>query len=197
MKRAGILFLCAFMAALILVSCSKVRRKPGFEYAPQMYEPVAYNPDQPNPAFENGRTAQLPPEGTVSAEDNFYFPYENTAEGFAAAGQAYTTNPLPATEENLVAGKALYASYCSHCHGEEGHGDGAVFTSGKYATPPPAFNNGELMRARTNAPLTEHTPGMIYHTITYGYNVMGEHASLLTPEERWKIVLYVQELQDL
>jgi hypothetical protein len=39
------------------------------------------------------------------------------------------------------------------------------------------------------------TGGKIYHTIKYGLNMMGSYASQLTPEERWKVVMYVQELQ--
>ena len=35
--------------------------------------------------------------------------------------------------------------------------------------------------------------GHIFHAITYGLNAMGPHASQITEEERWKIVLYVQE----
>jgi hypothetical protein len=38
-------------------------------------------------------------------------------------------------------------------------------------------------------------PGHLFHAITYGLNAMGPHASQLTEDERWKIVLYVQELQ--
>ena len=37
--------------------------------------------------------------------------------------------------------------------------------------------------------------GKIYHTITYGLNLMGPHASQLLPEERWKVVMWVHELQ--
>src|SRR3546814_1489926 len=106
MKRAGILFLSAFVAALILVSCSKVRRKPGWEFAPQMYEPVAYNPDQPNAAFADGRTAQLPPEGTVRAKETFYFPYSKDDSGFVAAGRAFVTNPIARTEATLAGAAA-------------------------------------------------------------------------------------------
>src|SRR3546814_711613 len=137
MKRAGILFLSAFVAALILVSCSKVRRKPGWEFAPQMYEPVAYNPDQPNAAFADGRTAQLPPEGTVRAKETFYFPYSKDDSGFVAAGRAFVTNPIARTEATLAEGKALYSSYCSHCHGAKGQGDGGVIVNGNYTAPPP------------------------------------------------------------
>src|SRR5690606_19404459 len=100
MKIAGILFVSA-SAALILASCSKVRREPGWQYAPQMYEPVAYNPDQKNAAFADGRTAQLPPEGTVEADEEFYFPYSKDDSGFVAAGRAFTTNPIPANNQTL------------------------------------------------------------------------------------------------
>ena len=39
--------------------------------------------------------------------------------------------------------------------------------------------------------------GKIFHTITFGKNLMGSHASQLNHEERWKIVHYVQTLQRL
>ena len=39
------------------------------------------------------------------------------------------------------------------------------------------------------------TDGKIYHTITYGVNLMGSHASQLNPTERWKVVQYIHELQ--
>ena len=41
------------------------------------------------------------------------------------------------------------------------------------------------------------TDGKIYHTITHGVNLMGPHKSQLSPEQRWKIVMYVHELQKL
>jgi len=76
-----------------------------------MYEPVAYNPDQPNAAFADGRTAQLPPDGTVRAEETFYFPYSKDDSGFVAAGRAFTTNPIARTEVNLAEGKARSGSW--------------------------------------------------------------------------------------
>jgi len=36
--------------------------------------------------------------------------------------------------------------------------------------------------------------GKIYHTLTYGKNNMGSHASVLTPSDRWKLVKYVKFL---
>ncbi|HQS53421.1 MAG TPA: cytochrome c, partial [Daejeonella sp.] len=33
--------------------------------------------------------------------------------------------------------------------------------------------------------------------ITHGVNLMGPHKSQLSPEQRWKVVMYVHELQKL
>jgi mono/diheme cytochrome c family protein len=44
--------------------------------------------------------------------------------------------------------------------------------------------------------MRELTSGQIFHSITYGLNAMGPHSSQLTEEERWKVVLYVQALQN-
>ena len=37
--------------------------------------------------------------------------------------------------------------------------------------------------------MNQLTAGHIFHSITYGLNAMGPHASQLSEEERWKIVL--------
>ncbi len=37
--------------------------------------------------------------------------------------------------------------------------------------------------------------GHMYHAITYGFNAMGPHASQINAEERWKIIMHVNELQ--
>ena len=36
--------------------------------------------------------------------------------------------------------------------------------------------------------------GKIYHTLTYGKNNMGSHASVLSPKDRWKVIKYVKYL---
>ena len=44
-----------------------------------------------------------------------------------------------------------------------------------------------------DVPMYHLKAGHIFHALTYGLNAMGPHASQLSEEERWKIVLYVQE----
>jgi hypothetical protein len=39
--------------------------------------------------------------------------------------------------------------------------------------------------------------GKIYHTLTYGKNLMGSHATHLNPKERWMVVSYVKELSKI
>jgi mono/diheme cytochrome c family protein len=175
--------------SLFVTSC-KDKRSTGWEYAPNMYEHIAYDPDQKNPNFKDGKTAQLPPAGTTPV-GFVRFDYPNTHDGYEAAS-AEVKNMLAMTDKNLAEGKALFTTFCSPCHGVEGQGDGEVTKHG--FPPPPSYSKGNSSRGGAMKDLTD---GKIYHTITYGVNAMGSYASQLNPEERWKVVMYVHHLQTL
>lgn len=183
----------ALAASIVIASCGD-KSSPGWEYARNMYDPIAYNPDQPNKNFKDGKTAQLPPANTtpVGGFDKLEDSYPNTLEGYEAAGKNMS-NPLPVTTQNLEQGKSLYLNMCSQCHGLTGAGDGAIVKMQKFP-PPPSYATGTSSRGGAMKDLTD---GKIFHTITYGVNLMGPHRSQLTPNERWKIVMYVHELQKL
>jgi cytochrome c len=157
-----------------------------------MYDPIAYNPDQPNKNFANGQTAQVPPAGTMPVGYDPVDEYPNTAEGYQLAS-TNLVNPLPATPATMAEGKVLFQHMCSHCHGVEGKGDGAIIKMEKFP-PPPSYSTGNSSRGGLMKDLTD---GKIFHTITYGVNLMGPHKYQLNPTERWKIVMYVHELQKL
>jgi mono/diheme cytochrome c family protein len=184
--------LAAFVLVGSLSSCYHSKTNPGYEYAPNMYHPIAYNPDQPNTQFKNGQTAQLPVAGTEPI--GFHkFAYENTMDGYNKAS-AELVNPFAGdTVLANTQGKTLYLNFCSHCHGALGKADGAIVLAAKFP-PPPSYSTGTSSRGGAMKDLTD---GKIYHTITYGLNLMGPHASQITPEERWKIVLYVHQLQNV
>lgn len=196
MKSAYLVFIS--LSILILSqSCIRTKRDRGYEYAPNMYESVPYNPDSPSPVSKNGSSSLQPVSGTLptSAPTNtvkYFEPmhYPNNYEGYLKAS-AELKNPLATTVANIAEGKQLYTSYCSHCHGAEGQGNGAVAMD-QAVVKPPSYSNGISSRG---GPMKELTDGKIYHTITYGLNNMGSHSSQLNPEERWKIVQYVHELQ--
>jgi mono/diheme cytochrome c family protein len=180
-------FALAFVASLS--SCDN-KRSTGLEYARNMYDPLAYNYDQPNKNFANGQTGQTPPQNTEPIGFVRY-EYANTKEGYEAAGRELV-NPLEVNDQNLLSGKKYFTVFCSPCHGDEGDGKGHLVQIEKYSGVPSyhgdaASSRGGLMK--------DLSAGKIYHTIMYGLNNMGSHASQLTPDERWRVVMWVQRLQ--
>ncbi len=174
--------------AVFLSSCSKDPSKPGLEFMPDMYRSPSYETYSPNDMFSDSLSALEPVEGSIPRGYAF-FNYPSSNEGYEAAGRDLT-NPFERNEINLEEGKYLYDNFCMHCHGENGGGDGSLIATGKFP-PPPSYISGVSSRGGT---MSELSDGKIYHTITYGINLMGPHASQLNPEERWKITLYVREL---
>lgn len=179
----------AIAATVVITSCSD-KRSTGWEYAPNMYEHIAYDPDQKNANFADGKTAQVPPAGTIPI-GFVKFDYPNTKEGLALA-EKEVHSPIPQTQANYAEGKVLYMHFCSPCHGETGQGDGEVTKHG--FPPPPSYSTAQSSRGGAMRDLSD---GRIYHTVTYGLNAMGSYASQLSPEERWKVIMYVHHLQTL
>ncbi|TKC01899.1 cytochrome c [Pedobacter cryotolerans] len=179
------------LVAVVMLSACRDKRSTGLEYARNMYDPIAYNQDQPNKNFANGATSQTPPANTDPI-GFVKFEYANTKEGYEAS--SVVVNPLQLTEKNLLEGKHFYTVFCAPCHGDKGDGQGHIVKLDKGISGVPAYYGAEAVSSRGGA-MASLSAGKIYHTITYGLNAMGSHASQLTPTERWKVVLYVQQLQ--
>ncbi len=189
-KKISVVIFVMVAVMAIATSC-KDKRSRGLEYAPNMYEPIAYNHDQKNLNFADGKTSQNPPKGT-NPVGYARFDYAETREGYDAAS-ANSINPIARNKKNLLEGQELYISMCSPCHGVLGAGNGKIVELGKYPAPP-SYANGVSSRGGAMKDLTD---GKIYHTMQYGINLMGSYASQLSPEERWKVVMYVHELQTI
>jgi mono/diheme cytochrome c family protein len=207
------------VGALILAGCSASGDYPGIEYAPQMYHSVAYEPLSqitedgipsgpisswyylPNSLPYNKYNGEKPinqlepVQGTVARQSfsrvtgsNAPFKgqelllYDLHKDSIDLAAKILK-NPLQPTEQLLAEGKHLYIGFCAACHGESGQGEGKV---GEVYKGVPNYSAGRY------ATLSE---GHIFHTITHGKGRMWAHKSQINPEERWKIVLYVQKLQ--
>lgn len=177
--------------ALLFTSC-KDKQSPGIEYMPDMYRSPSI---EAYVDYENIEEQSAKPSvaGTIVYTGNPInstpYPFENTLEGYEAAG-AKLKNPIPYNETVAEEGKVLYNKFCVHCHGETGEGDGSVVKvliekRDNYALKPPSYSKN----------LADLPEGKIFHSITYGKNNMGAHASQITKEERWKIVYHVQKLQ--
>lgn len=195
----------AFAVAGLLFSCAAKDDFPGLEYAPQMYHSTPYEPltqitdkDQgswldSNDGDEHGEFYNSNPYNAYemnmrepvanTVKRGAYLPYRIPKDSLELAA-SLMVNPLDSTAEVLAQGKALYTSYCIHCHGAKGQGDGKVGQVYKGVT---AYNS----RAVKDKP-----GGHIFHVITHGKGRMGAHGSQVSVEDRWKIVRYVQTLQN-
>ncbi len=186
---------------LILVSCAKTDReyseelkhdKPvrQFTAALDMYESPSIETYGENSIYSDNMGSRHPVAGTIPRGFMPYM-YPNTNEGYVMAGDSLR-NPYSNTPANLAKGADIYSKFCLHCHGTTGAGDGPVITNSNGKFPPPTSyidgvsSGGDAMK---DLPV-----GKMYHTITYGRNMMGSHASQLTAEERWKVILHVQAL---
>lgn len=179
---------------VIGAGCNNVENSPGWEYMPDMYRSSSYEPNGETPVFADSMANRPSVPGTITqgwvanaeyAVTKNPYPYKNDSLGYELAGQNLK-NPFPATPEVIAQGKERYEKFCMHCHGATGAGDGSVVEKGNYP-PPPGYSTAQLK----NLP-----EGKMYHTIQYGKGMMGSHASQLTVEERWKIIRYVQTLQN-
>lgn len=188
-KPVAFLSTIASLAMVLLTSCGRDANDPGTEFMPDMYRSPAYAVYSSNPNFPDSLAMQTPVKGTIPRGYTF-FSYPASIEGYEAASRD-VKNPLPFTEENLAEGQRLYGIFCIHCHGEAGNGDGNLVAIGKFP-PPPSYSAGNSSRGGAMKDLTD---GKIFHTITYGVNLMGAHASQINPEERWKITMFVHQLQ--
>ena len=183
-----------------LLSCGSDPNDTGTEFAPNMYNSVGYEPmtqlqGDTNKINPYGMNMRLPVEGTVSRKK--YTGADSIQQAFLAQellaktvpsdsitfSAALLKNPLAATPENIEAGKLQYERFCQHCHGEAGKGDGLVAKAYKGV---PVYSSDALK---------DVNDGHIYHVITHGKGRMWPHGSQISSENRWKIVLYVHELQ--
>ena len=164
-----------------VASCDRDNNSQGYIYFPDMTYSRAYESFSENPNFENNTTLREPVEGTVPRG---YIPlsYTKDLDDRETAGRKLV-NPFEYDEENLTRGKLLFERFCLQCHGELGNGQGLLYTSKLYPFPPASLVNEKV----TGLP-----DGQIFHTITYGYGVMAEHGSIIPPNDRWKIILYIR-----
>jgi len=205
MKFNSVFTLLVASAAVLLIGCKAGKDNAGYEYAPNMYHSVAYEPlkqivDKESGLWVNSTTEDIgeyyssnpnnhqgfeinmlePVANTVKRGD--FLPYRIPKDSLALAA-ATVTNPLPETKDVMADGKVLYGKFCSQCHGKNGVEPGLV--GERYAGVP----------SYTSAAVKNVSEGHIFHVITHGKGRMGAHASQLNQEERWKIVRYVQTLQ--
>lgn len=204
---------------------SKAQESQGVMYTPRYNPTIVDRDEAPDGVIKiahgDGRTLLLPPEGTIRRRGNpmlaqteavtaemlpLHYPVDEAgakAAGFVddkgnakladfATAQAKKAgeelkNPFAGepSKETLARAEEVYVTFCSPCHGTTGMGDGPVSKRGVPGFP----------LAPKDAPPVGYKDGHIFHIVSYGRGMMGSYASQIAPEDRWKAVLWVRELQ--
>lgn len=176
---------------LILTSCKQDPLSPGFEYMPDMYRGISYETYSKNELFADSLSARKPVKGTIPRFNKETVPFHevyafaNTPEDYEKAG-ASIKNPYTSSEGMLTDGKKIYENFCIQCHGAKGDGNGILVEREKFAGVPSYYG----------AQLMELPEGKMYHSIYYGKNMMGSHASQINYYERWAVIEYVKKLRN-
>src|SRR4030095_1706071 len=195
-------------AALLLSSC-RDKRNAGHAYMPDMFYSRAY---ETYAALDSSRFTgdtlerggkiyydRMPVTGTVAREDMPAFPLtiDKVGDTVNYVASKQVVNPfgnfgLPElkTTDYLEAAR-LYLVNCGICHGEKLDGNGPLYNGG----------NGPYQAAPKNLiadPIVAKMPdGQMFYSVTYGKNAMGSYASQLSTKQRWMIIHYIKEKQNV
>jgi mono/diheme cytochrome c family protein len=203
MNRRPYIFGIVCASALALTSCKEDPNSPGVEYMPDMYRSPAL---EAYVDYGNNKTmdwtqsmkeeaglkpvlSRLPVPGTIPhvkadmAAFVMPYPLNNTPEDYERSATE-VRSPLLPTKKNILRGQEIYTLMCTHCHGEAGHGDGAISKNGHIQGIPDYATK-----------LKDLSEGKMFHTLTYGKGLMGQHASQLNQLERWQVIEWVKLLQ--
>ena len=96
----------------------------------------------------------------------------------------FIRSPVPATPENLAAGRQIYQNHCAVCHGPQGKGNG----------PLAATLNPRPVDLTVHARL--HTEGELYFWVTNGIkgSAMPPWGESLNDTQRWQVVGFIRTL---
>lgn len=171
------------LLAVLGIGCSTNKENTGYSFMPEMTEEMGHNPKKGAIVVKD--SILLPVSGTVSTEGKIQI-FSKSIRGREKAA-LNLTNPLPVTQLYIQMGKIAYHQLCVQCHGNNGDGNGYLIQNDLYP-----FSPSSLIEVK----VIELKDGALYHSIEYGYGVMGAHGYMLTEDEKWSLVHYIRTLQD-
>jgi len=196
-KKISIISLIV-ITAMIVISCSDIKRKPGRVYMPDMaysraYETYSVTAEQKEALLKQGiHYSNMPVAGTIKRGELFPFALTKDKEGdttnYVASKQI--KSPIAALNTaQLVEAERLYLVNCGICHGSKLDGNGPLYNDGKGPFPaaPKNFIGDAAMIAMPE--------GQMFYSATYGKNKMGSYASQLDSRQRWMVINYIKSKQ--
>lgn len=173
--------LCCALGAIACENREAFRRpEPGLERMLSQPRAGAYRESR---AFSDERAMRAPVSGTVPREHphpgELLFTRGRDRTGYARA------IPLPVTRELLQRGRATFNTVCATCHGVLGDGHSFVAEKMELRKPPSFFEPR----------LEQLAPGRIFEAISQGYGLMPSFAGLLSVDDRWAAIAYIDALR--
>ena len=188
MKKTYIIIIGTIAAVAAFVGC-KDHSKPGHVYMPDMAYSRAYETYAPNNLSDSGiNYTSLPVEGTVKRGEELPYHLANDSMGYVQS--ASVVNPITSmSADSLVESERLYLINCGICHGPKLDGNGPLYKNGDGPFPAQPANFAG------NPKYVSMPEGTMFHSVTYGKNLMGSYASQLNRKQRWMVVYYIKQKQ--
>lgn len=192
MKKLSIITVLS--AAVVMVSCSDVKRTPGKVYMPDMAYSRAYETyaDHSNLAEKGIHYTAMPVAGTISREEEVPFHLAKDAPGDSTnyVASKLVKNPIDSLSANDEAeAERLYLINCGICHGTKLDGNGPLYKDG---TGPYSVAPRNLIADPVVSVMPE---GQMFYSVAYGKNMMGSYASQLSRKQRWMVIRYIKNQQ--
>ncbi len=150
-----------------------------------MMEAIAAQSFDANSALPGGQVLQAPPAGTLSRKGAAPLAYGSGKAEAERAGRELA-NPMSATLENFNRGRKVYERSCAACHGRDGDNNSSVIVGRGLLAP----------TILVSPPVQAMADGQIFHIATFGGpRSMKGLGDLISREDRWRVVLYLRELQ--
>jgi mono/diheme cytochrome c family protein len=125
-----------------------------------------------------------PVEGTIARGAMASYPFANDSVGYVRSAEV--KNPIDPATVDMTEAERIYLINCGICHGTKLDGNGPLWKGGDgpYTAAP---------RNLIGDPLALNmAEGTMFHSITYGKNLMGGYGSQLSTKQRWEIVAYIK-----
>lgn len=192
MKKLSIITVLS--AAVVIVSCSDVKRTPGKVYMPDMAYSRAYETyaDHSNLAEKGIHYTAMPVAGTISREEEMPFHLTKDAPGDSTnyVASKLVKNPIDSmSAKETDEAERLYQINCGICHGNKLNGNGPLYKDGNgpYAAKPATLVGDAKYEAMPE--------GQMFYSVAYGKNMMGSYASQLSRKQRWMVIRYIKNKQ--
>lgn len=196
-------------AILLIVStgCNSTNEYP-IDFFSEMHYSVSWHAEEP-PRIDSPATAIQVNQKMMNT-----LAYGPMVQIGAAEPANYTIdeaknvkNPLEANDANLKAGAALFSINCAQCHGQNGLGadtpadqitKGNAFMINYFNAVNktlPADQQLALPKDLTKDPVASLSDGEIYYYLSNGIQKMPPFKGILTPEQRWQLILHIRQIE--